>query len=119
MTRIALLAVLIAGSFLGAGFGAWAQGGATSAACAPGQDCAPVTVWGAWGMIAIGLVFFLVWLMPSQQVSEEGSAAGALTMMQRLQKRIDREMTGWRRFQWPVLGLFFIGVGIAYLAGWR
>jgi hypothetical protein len=119
MIRFRLLAVLLTGSFLGAGFRAWAQSDAVSDACAPPADCAPATEWGAWGMIAIGLVFFLVWLMPPRQDSEEESAAGSITMMARMQKRIDREMTGWRRFQWPVLGLFFIGLGIAYLAGWR
>ena len=27
-------------------------------------------------------------------------------------------LTGWRRFQWPVIGLFFMALGFAFLFGW-
>ena len=37
----------------------------------------------------------------------------------RMHRRIDRELSGWRRLQWPVIGLFFAGLGVATLMGWR
>jgi hypothetical protein len=36
-----------------------------------------------------------------------------------LQALIRRETTGWRRWQWPVMGLFFIGLGLTFLWGGR
>ena len=101
----------------GAGAEAWAQG---EVACAPGETCAAASPYGAWAMIALGLLFFAVWLMPRRRKSEEeDSSLGGFPMLQVLQRRIDRELTGWRRHQWPVLGLFFVGLGVAYLFGWR
>ena len=106
------LALVLAG-----GPAAWAQG---EAACAPGETCAAASPYGAWAMIALGLMFFAVWLMPRSRESEDGdSPRGGIPMLQVLQRRIDRELTGWRRHQWPVLGLFFVGLGLAYLFGWR
>ena len=110
-----LILVALAG---GAGPDAWAQG--APAACAPGETCAAASPYGAWAMIALGLMFFAVWLMPRRRKSEEeDSSLGGFPMLQVLQRRIDRELTGWRRHQWPVLGLFFVGLGLAYLFGWR
>ncbi len=108
------VALVLAG---GAGPEAWAQG---EAACAPGETCAAASPYGAWAMIALGLMFFAIWLMPRSRESEDGySPLGGIPMLQGLQRRIDRELTGWRRHQWPVLGLFFVGLGLATLFGWR
>ncbi len=42
----------------------------------------------------------------------------SLPIMGALQRRIDKELTGWRRFQWPVIGLAFMALGVAFLFGW-
>lgn len=100
--------------------GARAQDRAAEPACEPGQVCVQATHWGAWGLIALGLVFLAVWLMPSRRRSEEEeSALGRMPMLRALQSRIDKEMTGWHRYQWLVLGLFFVALGVATLFGWR
>lgn len=113
-----ILSIFFALALAGAaGPEAWAQG---EPVCAPGEDCAVPEGYGAWAMIAFGLMFFAVWLMSMNRKSEEeGSVLGGIPMLQSLQRRIDRELTGWRRHQWPVLGLFFVGLGLAYLFGWR
>ena len=105
----------VAASVIGAA-AAWAQ-------TEPGiAEDAAVARWGGWAMVAAGMVFFAVWLMPSGPKDEDGDAADWTTrvpMLQGLQRRIDRELSGWRRLQWPVLGLFFGGLGVATLMGWR
>lgn len=111
----AVLLLAAAASMIGAA-AAWAQG-------EPGAvDEAAVERWGGWAMLATGMVFFAMWLMPAGPTEEEGDQAGWTTrvpMLQGLHRRIDRELTGWRRLQWPVLGLFFAGLGVASLMGWR
>jgi hypothetical protein len=107
-----LLALLI-----GAAPEVWAQDPA--ALPCEGADCAEVTRWGAWGLIFLGAIFFAVWFVPPRRKPEEGgSSIDALPMMAALQRRIDKELSGWRRFQWPLMGLFFIGLGLAVLFGW-
>ena len=86
--------------------------------CAPGQDCTEAARWGAWGLIFLGIMCFVVWLEPPRRSSEgEESARHRIPTLRVLQRRLERELTGWRRFQWPVLGVFFIAVGVATLAG--
>lgn len=116
MLRLIFL-ILIALALAGwAGPEAWAQDGPV---CTPGEDCAAAEGYGAWAMIAFGLLFFAIWLMPPRANSEKGRGfMDSLPMMGALQRRIDRELTGWRRFQWPVLGVFFVGLGVANLLGW-
>lgn len=112
---LALAGLLLA---LAAGSEAWAQSEVTEPVCPPGADCGEVTRWGAWGLIFLGLIFFAVWFVPPRRKPEEGgSRIDALPMMAALQRRIDKELTGWRRFQWPLMGLFFIALGLAALFG--
>ncbi len=94
---------------------AWAQ----EAACPEGERCGEAFQWGAWGLIALGLLFFAVWLLPAPGSREDEAGNAGLPLMRLLQARIRKETTGWRRWQWPLLGLFFLGLGIATLAGWR
>ncbi len=97
---------------------AWAQNQLPEPLCAPGQDCTEAARWGAWGLIFLGIMCFVVWLEPPRRSSEgEESALHRIPMLGVLQRRLERELTGWRRFQWPVLGAFFIAVGVATLAG--
>jgi hypothetical protein len=90
--------------------------------CEPGVDCPEVaTQWGAWGLIALGLMFLALWLMPVRLRDEEEEQTGwtRLSLLRLLQRRFEKERTGWRNLQWPVLALFFLGLGLAYLLGWR
>jgi len=90
--------------------------------CEPGVDCPEAaTQWGAWGLIALGLMFFALWLMPVRLRHEEEEQTGwsRLALLRILQRRFEKERTGWRNLQWPVLGAFFLLLGIAYLLGWR
>jgi len=106
---LASLAVALPGS-------AWGQG----TDCAAAADCAGGARWGAWGMIGLGLLFLAVGVMPPPRRREdEVGNAGGLSLLRLLQARMEKETTGWRRWQWPVLGLFFIGLGAATLSGWR
>jgi hypothetical protein len=100
---------------------AWAQAAAelscdrTSSAA----ECPEAAGSGAWGLIFLGAIFFAVWFMPPRRTSERGSGLmDSLPMLGTLQRRIDKELTGWRRFQWPVIGLFFMALGFAFLFGW-
>ncbi len=98
----------------------WAQTQPPEPLCAPGQDCTEAARWGAWGLIFLGIMCFVVGLGPPRRSSEgEESALHRIPMLGVLQRRLDKERTGWRRFQWPVLGAFFIILGAATLAGWR
>jgi HAMP domain-containing protein len=100
--------------------GAWAQTPGREPSCPPGEDCAEVVLWGAWGLIFLGVIFFAVWFVPPRRQSEAGKISiDRIPMMQALQRRIEKELTGWRRFQWPLLGAFFILLGVATLVGWR
>jgi hypothetical protein len=98
----------------------WGQGEATPADCAAAEICVDGVRWGAWGMIGLGLLFLAVGVIPPPRRREdEVGNAGGLSLLRVLQARIEKETTGWRRWQWPVLGLFFIGLGAATLFGWR
>ncbi len=100
---------------------AWAQAAAElSCDWASGAgDCPEAAGSGAWGLIFLGAIFFAVWFMPPRRTSEQGSGfMDSLPMLGTLQRRIDKELTGWRRFQWPVIGLFFMALGFAFLFGW-
>ena len=118
LLAIAALASFLIGLILAPG--AWAQNQPPEPLCAPGQDCTEAARWGAWGLIFLGIMCFVVWLEPPRRSSEgEASALHRIPMLGVLQRRLDKERTGWRRFQWPVLGAFFIALGAATLAGWR
>lgn len=122
MARHLFLLTILAAALCGGLSEAFAQAvpGAGGVVCEGAEDCAAASPYGAWAMIALGLMFFAVWLMPRSRKPEDGdSLLGGIPMIQGLQRRIDRELTGWRRHQWPVLGLFFVGLGLAYLFGWR
>jgi hypothetical protein len=96
---------------------AWGQG---EDDCAVAADCVGGAGWGAWGMIGLGLLFLAVGaLPPPRRREDEVGNTGGLSLLRLLQARMEKETTGWRRWQWPVLGLFFIGLGAATLVGWR
>lgn len=99
----------------------WAQAVA-EVSCDPASgdaDCPEATRSGAWGLIFLGAIFFAVWFMPPRRNAERGSGfMDSLPMLGTLQRRIDKELTGWRRFQWPMIGLFFMALGVAFLFGW-
>ena len=118
MARHLFLLTILAAAFSASLPEAFAQTVPGAGVCESAEDCPEAARWGAWAMVVVGCLFFLVWLLPPR-LQDEGSAQGGFTMMERLQKRIDREMTGWRRFQWPVLGVFFVGLGAAFLLGVR
>ena len=82
--------------------------------CPPGEVCGQAAVLGSWGLIAVGLLFSLVALLPAsgQEASREGKG---WSLLGTLQARIEKETTGWRRLQWPLLGLVFVGLGVATL----
>lgn len=94
---------------------AWAQ----EAACPDGEPCDEALRLGAWGLIAIGLLFLTLWFRPKPRPSENEAGQVGLPGMGFLQVLIRRETTGWRRWQWPVMGIFFIGLGLAFLWGGR
>jgi hypothetical protein len=95
---------------------AWAQ--AAEVRC-QGPDCAEATRQGGWGLIILGAMFFAIWFMPPRRASEKGVGfMDSLPIMGTLQRRIDKELSGWRRFQWPVIGLSFMALGAAFLFGW-
>lgn len=94
---------------------------AGTADCPSGAACGEAVRWGAWGLVALGILFFAVGLMPArlQSLEEEQTGWNRASLVRMLQKRMETEQTGWRRLQWPVLGLFFTGLGLATLLGWR
>ncbi len=95
---------------------AWAQ--AEELRC-EGADCADAMRQGGWGLIFLGAMFFAIWFMPPRRASEKGVGfMDSLPIMGALQRRIDKELSGWRRFQWPVIGLSFMALGAAFLFGW-
>jgi hypothetical protein len=74
---------------------------------------------GGWGLIFLGALFFSLWFMPPRAKSEKGGGfMDSLPMMGALQRRLDQELSGWRRFQWPLIGLAFMALGAAFLFGW-
>ncbi len=84
-----------------------------------GADCPEVAGRGGWGLIFLGALFFSLWFMPPRAGSEKGRGfMDSLPMMGTLQRRLDQELSGWRRFQWPLIGLSFMALGGAFLFGW-
>ena len=84
-----------------------------------GEDCVEATRLGGWGLIFLGAMFFAIWFMPPRANSQKGVGfMDSLPIMGTLQRRIDKELTGWRRFQWPLIGLSFMLLGFAFLFGW-
>ncbi len=85
---------------------AWAQA-AAELPCAQdsgGEDCVDATRVGGWGLIFLGVMFFAIWFMPPRANSEKGRGfMDSLPIMGALQRRIDKELTGWSRFQWPLI----------------
>jgi len=100
---------------------AWAQASAElpCAQDSSGEDCVEVARRGGWGLIFLGAIFFAVWFMPPRANSEKGVGfMDSLPIMGTLQRRIDKELSGWRRFQWPLIGLSFMSLGFAFVFGW-
>lgn len=91
------------------------QGGDTGP---PAELPGEVATLGAWGLIVLGLLFWLVALLPYRAPGEAGEGQG-FPLLRVLQKRMEKETTGWRRLQWPILGLAFIALGVATLLEWR
>ena len=113
MARFLVLIVLLAA----APPEVWAQAQA-ELPCA-GGDCPETVRRGAWGLIFLGALFFSLWFMPPRAKSAKGRGfMDSLPMMGALQRRLDQELTGWRRFQWPLIGLSFMALGAAFLFGW-
>ncbi len=121
MPRFLALFVLLIVALAAAPAEAWAQA-AAELSCdrvSDAANCPEAARSGGWGMIILGAIFFAVWFMPPRRTSEQGSGfMDSLPMLGTLQRRIDKELTGWRRFQWPVIGLFFMALGFAFLFGW-
>ena len=100
---------------------AWSQAAAELSCdqASGAADCPEAARGGAWGLIALGVIFFAVWFMPPRANSEKGVGfMDSLPIMGALQRRIDKELTGWRRVQWPLIGLSFMSLGFAFLFGW-
>jgi hypothetical protein len=117
LLRFAILVALLAA----APPEAWAQAVAElpCAQTSGDADCPEVVGRGAWGLIFMGAIFFAIWFMPPRRTPEGGGGfMDSLPIMGALQRRIDKELTGWRRFQWPLIGLFFMSLGVAFLFGW-
>ncbi len=98
---------------------AWAQADLPCAQDSGGADCPEVAKRGGWGLIFLGALFFSLWFMPPRAKSEKDRGfMDSLPMMGTLQRRLDKELSGWRRFQWPLIGLSFMALGVAFLLGW-
>lgn len=88
--------------------------------CGPDEICGPASTTGSWGLIALGILFWLVALMPSNKGEGDDTAPKTkIPFLSMLQTRMDKETKGWRRLQWPVLGFAFIALGVATLLDWR
>ena len=99
---------------------ALAQTGQEQADCGPEEICGPAVTTGSWGLIALGILFLLVALLPSNKGDGDDTAPKTkIPFLSMLQVRMDKETRGWRRLQWPVLGLAFIALGVATLLDWR
>ncbi len=121
MPRPLLLFAILVALLAAASPEAWAQAVAElpCAQASGGADCPEVARGGAWGLIVLGVIFFAIWFMPPRANSEKGVGfMDSLPIMGALQRRIDKELTGWRRFQWPLIGLSFMSLGFAFLFGW-
>jgi len=85
--------------------------------CLPGEACGQAANLGSWGLIVLGVLSFSVALIPARTSADLEENKGSF-MLSGLQARIEKETTGWRRFQWPLLGLISIGLGTANLLDW-
>ncbi|MHA1151263.1 MAG: hypothetical protein ACTSQ7_01120 [Alphaproteobacteria bacterium] len=95
----------------------WAQ--AAGELPCEGGDCPEMAGRGAWGLIVLGAMFFAIWFIPPRAKSEKGAGfMDSMPIMGALQRRMDKELSGWRRFQWPLIGLSFMALGFAFLFGW-
>ncbi len=120
MSRLLFILALLLVALAAAPPEVWAQATA-ELPCAPdsgGADCPEATRRGAWGLIFLGALFFSLWFMPPRAKSKKGGFMDSLPMMGALQRRLDKELSGWRRFQWPLIGLSFMALGAAFLFGW-
>lgn len=79
---------------------------------------------GAWGLIALGAAVIVVFFgagrsggdkETSGETSDKPGTGTNIPMLGRLQQRIEQETSGWRRYQWPVIGLIFIVIGVLML----
>ncbi len=121
MPRSLLLSAILVTLLAAASPEAWAQAVAElpCTQASGDADCPEATRRGAWGLIFLGAIFFAIWFMPPRADSEKGVGfMDSLPIMGALQRRIDKELTGWRRFQWPLIGLSFMSLGLAFLFGW-
>jgi hypothetical protein len=115
MPRFLVLFLLLFVVFTAAPPEAWAQ----AEPLCEGAGCPEAARRGAWGLIALGALFFSLWFMPPRAKSGKGGGfMDSLPMMGALQRRLDKELSGWRRFQWPLIGLAFMALGAAFLFGW-
>ncbi len=97
---------------------AFAQTGQEQADCGPDEICGQASTTGAWGMIALGMLFCMVGLLPSNKGDGDDAPKTKIPFFNMLQVRMEKETRGWRRLQWPVLGFAFIALGVATLLGW-
>ena len=121
MPRSLLLFAMLIALFAAAPPEAWAQamGELPCAQDSGGVDCPEAAGRGGWGLIVLGALFFSLWFMPPRANSEKGRGfMDSLPVMGALQRRLDQELSGWRRFQWPLIGLSFMSLGLAFLFGW-
>ncbi|MCH8154869.1 MAG: hypothetical protein IH786_06345 [Proteobacteria bacterium] len=121
MPRSLLLSAILVALLAAAPPEVWAQasGELPCAQASGGADCPEATRRGGWGLIFLGALFFSLWFMPPRANSEKGRGfMDSLPMMGTLQRRLDKELSGWRRFQWPLIGLSFMALGFAFLFGW-
>ena len=117
MPRLLFFFVLLLVALAAAPPEVWAQ--ASGELPCEGADCPEVAARGGWGLIFLGALFFSLWFMPPRATSEKGRGfMDSLPMMGTLQRRLDKELSGWRRFQWPLIGLSFMALGFASLFGW-
>ncbi len=121
MPRLLLFFVLLLVALAAAPPEVWAQA-AGELPCAQDSgdaDCPEAARLGAWGLIILGLIFFAVYLVPPRPGPEEGGGyIDKLPVVAALHRRMDKELSGWRRFQWPLMGSFFVALGLAALLGW-
>ncbi len=115
MPRLLFSLVLLIAALAAAPPEVWAQ----AEPLCEGVDCPEEVSRGGWGLIFLGALFFSLWFMPPRAQSEKGRGImDSLPVMGALQRRMDKELSGWRRFQWPLIGLSFMALGFAFMFGW-
>ncbi len=119
MPRLLISIVLLITALAAAPPEVWAQAEPLCTQDSGGVDCPETAERGGWGLILLGALFFSLWFMPPRAKSEKGvGLMDSLPVMGALQRRLDKELSGWRRFQWPLIGLSFMALGTAFLFGW-